>query len=137
MKAATLVLVLFAAHSLVDYPLRTAAIMAVSAFSCGLLVAPLSRDKSVHKGAARTVELDHALERMAHSARTSRLPDNPLSALIEPTIALTKPAERWEGTEAWPEAWRPKANDKSDDRDATPATTQGKPPATDPPEKPQ
>jgi hypothetical protein len=32
--------ILIAFHSFVDYPLRTAAIMAVVAFACGLLVAP-------------------------------------------------------------------------------------------------
>jgi O-antigen ligase len=39
-RSATIIVILIAFHSFVDYPLRTAAIMAVVAFACGLLVAP-------------------------------------------------------------------------------------------------
>jgi hypothetical protein len=37
-----LIIALLAAHSLVDYPLRTGAMMAIMAFACALLIAPLS-----------------------------------------------------------------------------------------------
>ena len=40
-RAATLVIVLLMAHSVVDYPLRTTAMMAVFAFACGLLFEPV------------------------------------------------------------------------------------------------
>jgi O-antigen ligase len=73
-RAATIVIVLIGAHSLVDYPLRTGAIMAIAAFSCGLLVAPLTGrpqelpDRGRTAGRARTeqgralrpVDLQHA-----------------------------------------------------------------------------
>jgi O-antigen ligase len=39
-RAATLVVALLVAHSFVDYPLRTGAIMAVMAFACALLIEP-------------------------------------------------------------------------------------------------
>jgi len=39
-RSATIIVFLLAIHSFVDYPLRTAAVMAVTAFACGLLVAP-------------------------------------------------------------------------------------------------
>ena len=43
-----------AAHSFVDYPLRTAAIMALAAFACALMIDPspsaLVRQKSLHRG---------------------------------------------------------------------------------------
>jgi O-antigen ligase len=39
-RSATIIVILIAFHSFVDYPLRTAAIMAVVAFACGLLVVP-------------------------------------------------------------------------------------------------
>lgn len=39
-RAASLIVVLLSAHSLVDYPLRTTAMSAVFAFACGLLFAP-------------------------------------------------------------------------------------------------
>jgi O-antigen ligase len=41
-RAATLVIVLLMAHSLVDYPLRTTAMMAIFALACGLLFEPLA-----------------------------------------------------------------------------------------------
>jgi O-antigen ligase len=40
-RAASLVIVLLSAHSLVDYPLRTTAMMAVFALACGLLFEPV------------------------------------------------------------------------------------------------
>ena len=40
-QAATIAIGLLIAHSLVDYPLRTGAMMAILAFSCALLVEPL------------------------------------------------------------------------------------------------
>jgi O-antigen ligase len=43
-RAASIVLVLLAAHSLVDYPLRTAALSALFAFACGLIVDPPRTD---------------------------------------------------------------------------------------------
>jgi hypothetical protein len=39
-RAATLIIALLLAHSLVDYPLRTAALMAIMAFACALLIDP-------------------------------------------------------------------------------------------------
>jgi O-antigen ligase len=39
-RASTVIIALLLAHSLVDYPLRTGALMAVFAFSCALLVEP-------------------------------------------------------------------------------------------------
>ena len=43
-RAATLVVGLLIAHSIVDYPLRTGAVMGILAFACGLLVEPLRVD---------------------------------------------------------------------------------------------
>lgn len=51
-RAATLIIVLLLAHSFVDYPLRTTALMAVFAFACGLLFEPLG-DGSVGSHARR------------------------------------------------------------------------------------
>jgi hypothetical protein len=39
-RAATVVIALLMAHSFIDYPLRTGAMMAILAFACALLVAP-------------------------------------------------------------------------------------------------
>jgi O-antigen ligase len=46
-RSATIIVILIAFHSFVDYPLRTAAIMAVVAFACGLVVAPSSEADGV------------------------------------------------------------------------------------------
>ncbi len=43
-RAATMLIVLLIAHSTVDYPLRTGAMVAVFALACGLLIPPLGRD---------------------------------------------------------------------------------------------
>src|SRR5262249_13641609 len=40
-RAATIVVGLLIAHSLVDYPLRTGGIMTIMSFACGLLIEPL------------------------------------------------------------------------------------------------
>ena len=42
MRAATLTIALLIAHSVVEYPLRTGAILAIFAFSCALLIEPLA-----------------------------------------------------------------------------------------------
>jgi O-antigen ligase len=42
-RAATLIIALLAVHSLVDYPLRTGAMMSVMAFACALLIDPPER----------------------------------------------------------------------------------------------
>jgi O-antigen ligase len=39
-RSGTIIVILLAIHSFVDYPLRTASVMAIMAFACGLLVAP-------------------------------------------------------------------------------------------------
>jgi O-antigen ligase len=68
-RSATLIVILIAFHSFVDYPLRTAAIMAVMAFACGLLVAPQEADKvaSREKGSGR-----HSKDHSAAPARVGR-----------------------------------------------------------------
>jgi O-antigen ligase len=42
-RAASIAIVLLLLHSIVDYPLRTTAILVVFSFCCGLLIAPMSR----------------------------------------------------------------------------------------------
>lgn len=45
-RAASFALVLLAAHSLVDYPLRTTALMAITALACALLIRPPGADET-------------------------------------------------------------------------------------------
>ena len=54
-KAASIVIFLLIAHSLVDYPLRTGAIMAIMAFACGILIDPVRG----HAPDEEIIELNH------------------------------------------------------------------------------
>jgi hypothetical protein len=49
-RAASIVIVLLLLHSFVDYPLRTNAIMAIFAFSCAMLVRPLTIEQTAIGG---------------------------------------------------------------------------------------
>jgi O-antigen ligase len=101
-RAPTIVIPLILIHSLVDYPLRTDAMMAVFAFCCALLVEPLrSGHDDVAALSARTARIDKPVPRLAvplppASGGTARSPAN------RPPQARG----RWgEGIE-WPEEWR-------------------------------
>jgi O-antigen ligase len=104
-RAATLVVALLLVHSLVDYPLRTAAIMAVAAFACGLMLEPV-------QVAAREAVRAAPPERAGSAARAPEKPAS-VAALPWPTPSTTvvppappKPNRRWGEGVAWPEAWR-------------------------------
>jgi O-antigen ligase len=94
-RAATIVIALVGAHSLVDYPLRTGAIMAIVAFSCGLLVAPLA-------GPPPLPDRTHT----PRKARTRRpTPSSPEAAATNAPISQ-HPPERWGSDIEWPKDWR-------------------------------
>jgi O-antigen ligase len=99
-RSATIIIVLLAIHSLVDYPLRTAAVMAVMAFACGLLVAP-SRE------ANKATSLRQ--ERSRHSVGKQRRDPSAAIGAAPLTGSTPSPESRWkpwgEGV-TWPEAWR-------------------------------
>ena len=46
-RAATIIIALLLAHSFVDYPLRTGAMMAIMAFCCALLIEPLAAPEPI------------------------------------------------------------------------------------------
>ena len=89
-RAATMIIGLISAHSFVDYPLRTSAMMAILAFACGLLIEPCTE-------AERTTSDD---------ASAHRVPDtiSPLPNMGSP--ASRNPGERWGKDVNWPKAWR-------------------------------
>jgi O-antigen ligase len=89
-RAATIAIALLAAHSLVDYPLRTAAMMAIAAFACGLLIAP-------PQGAPER------LSRKERSVRGARAAPKP-AASNEPISQ--HPPDRWGSDIEWPKEWR-------------------------------
>jgi O-antigen ligase len=105
-RAATLAVVLVLAHSLLDYPLRTAAMMAVVGFACTLLIEPV---KAARREAVRPAQAAHAASaapaRPPVAAGPPAMPRSPQSTAVAPP-SPPKTAKRWgEGVE-WPEAWR-------------------------------
>ncbi len=103
-RAATLVIALLLVHSLVDYPLRTAAIMAVVAFACGLMLEPVTGAvrAAVQTPAERAGSVASAPELPASAAG---LPWRPPSTTVV-TPSPTKSTRRWGEGVDWPEAWR-------------------------------
>jgi O-antigen ligase len=96
-RAASIATALIGAHSLVDYPMRTGAIMAIVAFSCGLLIAPLT-------GAAEAMP---NRPRATRRGRTARRPAPPPSDLEPANAPISQhPPERWGNEIEWPKDWR-------------------------------
>lgn len=119
-RAASLVILLLALHSVVDYPLRTGAIGAVIAFAAALLVPPPA---SVQRSAEREQGLPaaHAPSRRAETASASAPPRRSVQQAGEPRPSPPKPPVTppphqagmtpW-GTK-WPDAWsNPEVGDK-------------------------
>jgi O-antigen ligase len=94
-RAATIVIALIGAHSLVDYPLRTGAIMAIVAFCCGLLIAPLA-------GAPPSPD-QLRTSRRTHTRRP--MPSSSEAATANAPISQ-HPPERWGNDVEWPKDWR-------------------------------
>ncbi len=70
-RAATLVVGLLVAHSSVDYPLRTSAMMAVFAFACALMIAP---PEAVRRAEERDDEAMQSARRAAAGALPAASP---------------------------------------------------------------
>jgi len=101
-RAATLAIALVLAHSLLDYPLRTAAMMAVVALAGALLIEPVKRAR---RESARPA---HA---MSATTAPPLAPAPPAAPRSSQSTALAPPsppklAKRWGEGVAWPEAWR-------------------------------
>jgi O-antigen ligase len=126
-RAATLIVGLLIAHSCVDYPLRTGAMMAVFAFACALLIAPPSATRragtsDVRTGRAELTERQFSGPPPAQPAfPTGLAPQAPTHWLQELTTggARRPVAERWGKDIEWPEEWRtkpPQSRPKPDDK---------------------
>src|SRR5262245_44183481 len=89
-RAASVVLALIAAHSFVDYPLRTAATMAIAAFACGLLVTP-----KMPLNALRATPQARAAAALGHPPELRGRVPGP-----QPTV------KRWGADVRWPKEWR-------------------------------
>jgi O-antigen ligase len=103
-RAATIVVPLLIAHSAVDYPLRTGAIMAIFAFSCALLIEPVA--PAWHATAvepARAREQTMNLVSRTAPARVPAVADGASTASAKPP---PQPKGRWGEDVEWPDQWR-------------------------------
>jgi O-antigen ligase len=114
-RSATLIAALVAAHSFVDYPLRTTGIMAFMAFACGLLVpAPATAAEEARKmpAPARSKARHESVVRPA--APEPQPARSPAPASASAPAAATSPTaapaagggDLWGQGIEWPEEWR-------------------------------
>jgi O-antigen ligase len=101
-RAATIVVALIVAHSFVDYPLRTGAMMAVFAFSCALMVEPLAA-APIHDRPPGAEEQSDQNVPGAAMPHAPPIPREPVSAAAKPTPPQP---ERWGEEIEWPDQWR-------------------------------
>ena len=117
-RAAAIAVVLVIAHSFVDYPLRTNAMMALVAFLCALLVSPpVTNELGVQSALEERPPAPLAPQRpYQHDTRHEAWTQAPSSPGQDVTpAAQPQPSQRggrWGETIEWPEAWR---NDKPPD----------------------
>lgn len=90
------------AHSLLDYPLRTAAMMSVVAMALGLLIQPPTAATAAHTPSARSTEHGHRRRRSPEQHATS-VADAPAGQTPQQQI---RPAQPWSDVEDWPDAWK-------------------------------
>jgi O-antigen ligase len=103
-RAATLIVGLLMAHSFLDYPLRTDAMMAIMAFACALLVDPpgVAEGEIRADSESRGESIMRPRAHQAAPAARSRPHPVPSQAVSGATIAPRQPAELVD----WPEEWR-------------------------------
>jgi O-antigen ligase len=131
-RAATIAVALIVIHSFLDYPLRTAAMTAILAFACGLMVETLGVDDRAKQWRARpsfdTTAQDAAPRVMAVSPAAS---PPAIAADQEPASPYQPPRQRparWGDDVEWPEAWRKGGTGPDTGPKKTPTQTPSAPP---------
>ena len=134
-RAATIAVALVVIHSFLDYPLRTAAMTAIFAFACGLMVETLGVDDRARQPRMRasfdTTAQDVAPRAMAVSPAAAP-PAIAADQELAPSYQLPRqrPA-RWGDDVEWPEAWRKGGAGQGIGPKKTPAQTPSTPPDRD------
>jgi O-antigen ligase len=110
-RAATIAVALIITHSFLDYPLRTAAMTAILAFACGLMVETSGVDDRTRERRVRT-----SFDTAAQGATPRLAAVSPAAASPPAVVADHEPAPpyqpsrqrpaRWGDDVEWPEAWR-------------------------------
>jgi O-antigen ligase len=134
-RAATIAVALIVIHSFLDYPLRTAAMTAILAFVCGLMVETLGVDDRAKQRRVRasfdTTAQDAAPRAMAVSPAAS---PPAIAADHERAPSYQTPRQRqarWGDDVEWPEAWRKGGTGQNPGPKKTPAQTPSTPPDDD------
>ena len=107
-RAGTIIVALVAAHSFVDYPLRTSAMMAIIAFASALLIDPPIGSEDLLAHQALHTRTGRRGARRLEPAPSPALSRRPMpSASAEPS-EVPSPAlgEWWDANTQWPEEWR-------------------------------
>jgi hypothetical protein len=111
-RAATIVIALLIAHSFADYPLRTAAMMGIFAFSCALLVDPaVSSGHLTQSAFTKAGQVEDGVSAFATAMTRAGMPTpaTPTRTSDPPTApAEAKLSQRWGANVAWPEEWKKK-----------------------------
>ncbi|MEQ1577727.1 MAG: O-antigen ligase family protein, partial [Hyphomicrobium sp.] len=128
-RASGFLIIFLILHSWVDYPLRTAAMMAVFAFACGLLVEPFASARE-SQGAALTDGSENGpspiggYDQLSPESVSLSVPApkwspeetgagaSAQSHIEIPTDSVPK-AQRWGQDIKWPEAWQSKSRSPS------------------------
>jgi O-antigen ligase len=97
-RAATLIIVLVVAHSFVDYPLRTGAMMVVMAFACALLIEPYAEVES--EFGVKPESTRESMRRRDPQVARLGFPTAPSTAVA--IFSATLPRQP---AGAWPEEW--------------------------------
>jgi O-antigen ligase len=134
-RAATIAVALIVTHSFLDYPLRTAAMTAILAFACGLMVETLGGDDRAKERRARA-----SFDATARATSPSVMAVS--TAAAPPAIAADhepapshrpprRPPARWGDDVEWPEAWRRGGTEPDTGPKKSPAQTPLTPPDRD------
>jgi O-antigen ligase len=117
-RAASLIIALLLAHSFVDYPLRTAAMMTFFALACAVMTDPPTPIPAAPRDDARPSEEAMRRERQAPSSYVERSPatdarpsviQTPASSFVPATPWPERPSQSGSLQEIeWPEQWRDK-----------------------------
>ena len=135
-RAATIAVALIVTHSFLDYPLRTAAMTAILAFACGLMVDTLGTDNTAKDRRARAsfdTAAQGATPRLSALSPAAAAPPA-VGADQEPGPSYHPPRQRparWGDDVEWPEAWRKRGAEPGAGPKKSPAPAPSTPPEAD------
>jgi len=133
-RVATVAVALIVTHSFLDYPLRTAAMTAILAFACGLMVETLGVDTRAKERRVSTSR-GAAVQDAAPRVPAVSVGWPPATAADQDAAPSYHPPRqrpaRWGDDVAWPEAWRKGGAGQDAGLKKTPAQDPSTPPDRD------